>query len=120
MKPEQHIFWIVEMTIKPDASSDFKQLIIELVEATQKESGTLNYEWAIAADDQTSHVYERYIDSEAAVLHLRSFQEKFAERFMALVDPTRAVLYGNPSAELTEIMDGFGAEYLAPAGGFAR
>jgi len=39
---------------------------------------------------------------------------------MACVDVTHFVVYGDPSAAARELLDGFGATYLGPWGGFSR
>jgi hypothetical protein len=54
------------------------------------------------------------------VEHLRAFEQQFGRRFVGLVDRMRFTVYGTPSAALREILDGFGATYLAPFGGFSR
>ena len=52
--------------------------------------------------------------------HLASFGEKFAERFLAILEPTRLVVYGNPSSEARGALAGFGAVHMEQVGGFAR
>jgi hypothetical protein len=90
------------------------------VEATRGEPGVLSYERFVSADGTVVHVYERYADSAAAVAHLRIFGRRFGGRFMGMVDRTRFTVYGTPSAELRGMLDGFGARYLAPFGGFSH
>jgi quinol monooxygenase YgiN len=116
-----NIFWLLEVAIKPGEFNNFKALMKEMVEATQaNEPNTLNYEWTITEDSQSCHIYERHLDSAAAMMHLGAFGEKFAERFMAAVEPTRLVVYGTPNNEVKEALSGFGAVFMAPFGGFAR
>jgi quinol monooxygenase YgiN len=92
----------------------------EMVEATQaNEPHTLNYEWTITEDSQSCHIYERYADSAATMTHLGAFGEKYAERFMASVEPMR-IHYGTPNNEVKKALSGFGAVFMAPFGGFAR
>ena len=118
---KNNIYWILEVTIKQGEFNNFKALMKEQIETTQaNEPGTLNYEWSITADKQSCHIYERYVDSAAAITHLESFEEKFAERFMAVAKPTRHVVYGTPNDELKEVLSGSGAMFMAPFGGFAR
>ena len=84
-----NVYWLLEVSIKPDEFESFKALMKEMVESTQgNEPNTLNYEWAISEDGQTCHLYERYADSAATMMHLATFGEKFAERFMAAIEPT--------------------------------
>lgn len=67
------------------------------------------------------HIWERYADSAAAAMtHLGHFGDKFAERFFAALEPTRFVVYGNPSEEVRESLSAFGVAYMAPVNGFNR
>ena len=116
----EQVAWHVELAIKPGALDDFRTLTGEMVEATRREPGVLSYERFVSVDGKVVHVYERYEDSAAAVAHLRTFRRTFGDRFAALVDRTRFTVYGTPSAELRGMLDGFGAIYLTPFGGFTR
>jgi len=117
---DEQVAWHVELAVKPGALEDFRTLTGEMVEATLGEPGVLSYERFVSADGKVVHVYERYADSAAAVVHLRTFRRTFGDRFAALVDRTRFTVYGTPSAELRGMLDGFGAIYLTPFGGFTR
>ena len=114
------VAWQVELVVKPGALDDFRALTGEMVEATWAEPRVLSYERFISVDGTVVHVYERYADSAAAVAHLHMFEQQFGRRFVGLVDRTRFTVYGTPSAELRRMLDGFGATYLAPFGGFSR
>jgi hypothetical protein len=82
----------------------------------------LNYEWSITEDSQSFHIYERYADSAATMRHLGTFREKFEERLVAAVEPTRFVVYGTPNNEVKEslTLSGLDAVFMTPFGGFAR
>ncbi len=84
------------------------------------EPNVLIYERFVSADGSFVHVHERYTDSAAAVAHLRTFGRVFSRRFSSLVDRTRFIVYGTPTAELWEILEGFGATYFSHFGGFSR
>jgi len=117
----KQVYWLLEATITPGELENFKALMNEMVTATRaNEPGTLNYEWSIDTDNQSCHIYERYADSAAAMTHLGTFGEKFAGRFLAVLEPQRITVYGNPNDEVKKALSGFGAEFLAPIGGFAR
>lgn len=116
-----NVYWLLEVKIKPGEFGNFKALMEEMVNATQaNEPNTLNYEWTITEDNQSCHIYERYSDSAATMIHLGAFGEKFAERFMAAVEPKRFVVYGAPNNEVKEALSGFGPIFMTPFGGFAR
>jgi quinol monooxygenase YgiN len=116
----ENVYWVIEVAIKPGRFEDFKALASTLVEVTQKnEKGTLNYDWAISDDQKSCHVYERYQDSAAVMVHLKSFGENFAERFAELGTTTRFVVYGAPSAQVKDAL-GAGVVYMTPLVGFTR
>lgn len=115
-----HILGVSELTIKPGELENFKALVSEMVDATQaNEPNALNYEYFISPDGKQCHIYERYADSAAVMTHMKNF-EAFAERFMAAVEMTAVTIYGNPSAEVREVVSGLGAVFMAPLAGFAR
>ena len=93
----------------------------EMVAATEaNEPDTLNYELFISEDEQTCYIYERYVDSAVTMIHFATFGEKFAERIVATVEPTRFVVYGNPDETVRGVLAGFGAVHMEEIGGFAH
>jgi quinol monooxygenase YgiN len=96
------ISWWVELAVKPGQLDNFRALTAEMTDTTRRERGVLSYQRFVSDDCKFIHVYERYVDSAAAVAHLRQFREEFREK--------------NPSHELKVLLDGFGATYLKPFG----
>ena len=117
---EGHVSWVIELAVKDGAFDAFKELMEEMVSGTREEPETLAYEWYISDDRGTIHIYEKYASSEAMVTHVSGFVEKWASRFLECVDVPRFVVYGDPSPAARELLDGFGATYLGPWGGFSR
>ena len=115
------IFWVLEVAIQPGALDTFKALMHEMVETTQaNEPDALNYEWFISEGDTSCHLYERYADSAAVMAHLATFGQQFAERFLVAAQPTRLVVYGDPTDEATKALSGLGAHFVTSIGGFTR
>ena len=118
---EDQVSWVLELAVKPGELDAFKTLLAEMVDGTTTdEPNTLVYQWFISDDGGTVQSYEKYADSEALVSHVNGFMARWAERFLAAVDVTRFTVYGNPNAAAKELLDGFGAAYLGPLGGFSR
>jgi quinol monooxygenase YgiN len=116
-----NVYWIVEVAIKDGELDNLRNLISEMADASQaNEPGTLNYEWSISEDSKNCHIYERYADSAAALTHLGTFGEKYAERLMATVDMTRIVVYGDPNNEVKAAFAGSDVVFMSPFGGFSR
>jgi quinol monooxygenase YgiN len=116
----EKISWSLELAIKPGQVDVVRALIPEMVDSTENEPGALIYEWSISDEESVIHSYERYADSEAVLEHLSTFGQKFAERLLAAVDPTRFVVYGSPTDRAREALDTFGALYMRPFAGFTR
>ncbi len=117
----KQVSWIFELTLTKGNADDLKKLMAELVESTKNnEPGTLSYEWTLNESNTVCHIHERYADSDSAVSHLHTFNEKFAARLMALGDATGFVVYGSPSDELKGALEAFGGTYMSPIGGFTR
>ena len=114
------VSWQVELELEPGKLDPFRALTEEMVEATRGEAGALIYERFISEDVESIWVYERYADSAAAVVHLRTFAKQFAERFASMVTRKRFTVFGSPSDELRSILDGFDATYLGRFAGFSR
>ncbi len=115
------VSWVLEINVKDGQLDALKALAREMSEATQAdEPGASHYEWFADPDGMTVHIYERYADSAATMVHLGNFGAKFAERFLACVDPARLMVYGDPSAEVRDALAGFGAAHMTQFAGFAR
>ncbi len=117
---DDQVSWQLEMTVKPGELDNLKALIKEMVESSRAEPGTLNYQWCISDDNTTVHNFDRYSDSAAAKTHLDGFLANYAGRYMAAVDTTRLTVYGAPSDEVKEILNGFGGVYYGLIEGFTR
>jgi quinol monooxygenase YgiN len=116
----EHVSFLFSLSIKPGQFENLKTLVTEMVETNQKnEVGTLIFEWAISEDRQSCDIYERYRDSAGVLKHLAGFAN-FATRFLEVLTPTRLVVYGTPSQQVTDAISGFNPIFMAPFGGFSR
>lgn len=114
------VSWHVELAVRPGRLDNFRALTSEMVESAQSENGVLSYERFVSDNGKVVHVNERYVDSEAAVAHLRAFRKDFGRRFSDLVDRKRFTVYGTPSIALKELLDTFDVQYFGPLGGFSK
>lgn len=114
------VSWNLQMFVRDGRLDDARELMEEMVASTREESGTLGYEWFLSEDGSACHIYERYADSDAVMVHVGNFGSKFAERFLGCFEPTSLSVYGDPSPEARAALDGLGASYLDWFGGFSR
>jgi quinol monooxygenase YgiN len=117
---DKEVFWLFTLAVNPGKFSEFKDLVAQIVAKTRDEPGTLAYQYAVSDDLQTVHIYERYRDSAAFVVHVEQNFAGFAERFLALVSVSSLVVYGTPDAAARRALDGFNAVYMNLFDGFTR
>ncbi len=116
-----HVYWIIEAEVKDGKLDELKSLMEEMSEATKAdEPGALNYEWSLSEDDKICHIFERYSDSDATMVHMGNFGSKFAGRFMGVLKPTACTLYGDPDERVQKAMKPMGYVPMKSAAGFSR
>ncbi|WLR46614.1 antibiotic biosynthesis monooxygenase [Halobacillus litoralis] len=115
----ENIIWTIEGKIKHGQREEYEALMKEMVVEVKKEAGTTNYEWTIAPDGETVHVYERYKNAEAAKEHLGTWA-KFQDRYMEVTEITRFTIFSHLTPELEEAVAGMNPIYMKPIGGFAK
>lgn len=113
-----NIGWIVEAKIADGKEGDFRKIVDEIVEATRKEGGTLNYQYYVA-DDGDVLVYERFANEESAHTHIENWNN-FAERWLEAAPATRMVYIGNIPQSIKDKHAALGPKELKPYGGFVR
>lgn len=115
------VSWMLEMQVQAGREGDLAALMAEMAAATERnEPGTLAYEWSLSADGRVCHLWERYADSAAAMVHARTFGERFAARFFAILTPVRLVLYGSPDETVRDALRAFNPVFMRRAAGFTR
>lgn len=117
----RHVAWMFELAVKPERESDFRALMIEMAEATEgNEPRTLDYEWYVSEDGRRLHLFERYADADAAMVHLGTFGERFMARFFDILVPERITLYGAPDDRVRSAMTQLSPKVMSRAAGFSR
>ena len=116
----ENIFWVVSAKVKEGELENLKALMNEMVESTMNEPDTINYEWFISDDNKYCHLYERYKNSDAAVIHMKSFVRDFVKRFVSVLDIKSNIVYGTLSDELEKMLTPMGAVFMKPLGGFKK
>jgi quinol monooxygenase YgiN len=115
----EQIYWVITFTV--DDMDKFKPIVKKLVAATEKEPGTLQYEYAVGPDQKTVDIYERYTNSKAANSHVtENFAPNFSKEFLAVAKPARFVVYGTASDELKKTLADFHPTYMTPFDGFTK
>tara|TARA_R110002072_G_scaffold299403_1_gene474836 strand:- start:2687 stop:3130 length:444 start_codon:yes stop_codon:yes gene_type:complete len=114
------VFYNLQLTIKEGQQTAFAKLMAEMVAATKQEAGTMVYEWYLGSDGRTCHIHELFADTAAYKVHSANFGEKFAARFLPLLDITGLTAYGNSDQEAREMMASLNPVFFEAIGGFRR
>ena len=114
------IYYLLEVSIQPRQMEEFRSLMKAMVESARGETDTLSYDWTLSEDSKTCHIFERYADCAALMVHARAFQTKFAAKFMDLAEPVRIVVHGKPTPQVRDALAPFSPTYMSPLGGFHR
>jgi quinol monooxygenase YgiN len=114
------VYWVATFTV--DQLDKFKPIVNKIVVATEKEPGTLAYEYNVGDDQKTVDIYERFANAHAAVVHVtETFVPNFSKDFLALAKPMRVVVYtAAPTDELKKKLADFNPIYMKPFDGFTR
>ena len=113
-----NIGWIVEAKIADGQHDAFKAVVEDIVAATQKEGGTLNYQYYVS-DDGDVLVYERFATVQDALTHISNW-DNFADRWLAAAPATRMVHLGDLPDALRERHAALAPKMLKPFNGFFR
>lgn len=112
---------IAENNIHEGQLDTLKSLLSEMIETIQREEPrTLNYECFIAADGTSVTFLERYMDSEACLMHLANLGPRYSARLFECLTPTKMTIYGDPSDKMREMFSVFPTGYWGSFARFAR
>ena len=114
------VAWLFELELLPGQLGAMEALVPEIAASTEKEPGARAYQVFINTEGTGLCVYERYADSEAALVHMGNFGERFGSRFMPMVKPLRFTVLGSPSEQLMEAIAPLGATVNPQLSGFVK
>lgn len=101
----------VSLAIHEGKLNAFQAIAREMVEATQKESGTLRYEFYLSSDGKCCQLIETYADADALLAHFAGAAVKDGvPKMLKTANVSGFEVYGNPGPKATEVLSDFGAE----------
>ncbi len=114
------VHWIMELSIDQQKVNDIDTLMEELVSEADREIGTMAHEWNFSDDGSVCQLYERFVDADAAMLHLSMFGEQFADRFLSACSVTGVTILGYANEDVLGALARFSPNVLTQKAGFAR
>jgi quinol monooxygenase YgiN len=101
----------VDLTINAEMFDSFEGIAQEMIAASQKEPGTLGYDFCLSGDRKRCRVVETYADANAVLAHLTGpAVQELAPKLLKTSSISGFEVYGDPGPKSAEMLAGFGAE----------
>lgn len=114
------VHWLMELAISEQQSVEFDILMKELIAEADREIGTMACELNFSDQGDICKLYLRFVDADAAMLHLAMFNEGFIERFLSICSVTGITILGFANDEVRCALKEFSPVVLSQRAGFAR
>ena len=112
---------VVEATVHDDKFAELEALAREMSAGSEKEPGTLAYEWYVSGDRKRVRLLEAYADAAALLAHFKGpVVQQLVPRMLELAKLDSFEVFGEPGAEMRAMLGGFGAEIFEPWQGLSR
>ncbi|HEY4053250.1 MAG TPA: antibiotic biosynthesis monooxygenase [Terriglobales bacterium] len=115
------VYFLVSFKINEGRFDALKEIAQAMIAFTQKESGSLAYEWYFSPDKTKGRLFETYADQNAVAAHMegRAVQE-LVPKIRELSSITGFEVYGDPGSKAAEILSKIGAEIFQHWNGLGR
>jgi quinol monooxygenase YgiN len=115
------IYFLVSFKINEGKFESFKEIAQAMIAFTQKEPGSLAYEWYFSSDRSRGRLVESYADQNAVTAHMegRAVQE-LVPKIRELSSITGFEVYGDPGSKAAEVLSKVGAEMFQHWNGLGR
>jgi quinol monooxygenase YgiN len=115
------VYFLVSFEINEGKFASFKEIAQGMIAFTQKEPGSLAYEWYFSSDETKGRLVESYADQNAVTAHMegRAVQE-LVPKIRELSSITGFEVYGNPGSKAAEMLSKVGAEVFQHWSGLGR
>jgi quinol monooxygenase YgiN len=108
---KQTVYLAVDFTINEGKRDVFEGIAREMVAGSQKEPGTLGYEWFLSADGTRCRLIETYTDAATVLAHFNGpVVQQLVPKLLGTASVAGFEVYGDPGPKVREMLVGFGAE----------
>jgi quinol monooxygenase YgiN len=115
------VYFLVSFKINEGKFETFKEIAQGMIAFTQKEPGSLAYEWYFSSDRSKGRLVETYADQNAIAAHMegRAVQE-LVPKIRELSTITGFEVYGDPGPKASELLSKIGVEMFQRWNGLDR
>jgi len=105
---------IVDLAINAEKFDQFESLAQTMVAGSQREPGTLGYDWYLSADRTRCRLIETYANADALLAHFTGpVVQELVPKVLQASSVTAFEVYGDPGAKAAQMLAGFGAQVFA-------
>lgn len=117
----QIVRFTVDLTINAEKFDKFESIVQAMLAATEKEPGTLGYDWCLSGDRTRCRLLETYVDANAVMAHMTGpAVRELVPKLLEVSSVNSFEVYGNPGPEAAQALAGFGAEIFELWQGLSR
>jgi quinol monooxygenase YgiN len=117
----QTVYFSVSLTIHEGKFETFEETAKAMIAGTRKEPGALGYEWYLSGDRKSCRVLETYANADAALAHCTGpVVANFIPKLLELASVASFEVYGDPGAQVSAMLAGFGAAFFEYRQGLGR
>lgn len=103
--------FVVDLKINPGKLDPFQRIAQSMISASQKEPGTLGYDWYFSADRARCRLLETYSDQNAVLAHMNGpAVREGVPKLLELASVSGFEVYGDPGETAAKQLTAFGAE----------
>ncbi|MFZ0818481.1 MAG: antibiotic biosynthesis monooxygenase [Candidatus Acidiferrales bacterium] len=113
--------FVVDLAINAEQFDKFESIAHAMIVGSQKEPGTLGYDWCLSADRKRCRLVETFADANAALVHMQGpVVQELVPKLLETASITRFEVYGDPGAKAAEMLAKAGAEIFKVWRGLSR
>jgi quinol monooxygenase YgiN len=117
----QTVHFKVDLTIHEGKIAAFEKAAKTMIDGSQKEPGTLGYEWYLSGDRKSCRLLETYANADAALAHCTGpVVRDLVPKLLESANVSNFEVYGDPGPEVTTMLAGFGATFFEFKQGLGR
>ena len=109
--PNQTVRFTVDLAINEGQFDKFAAIAQTMIAGTQKEPGTLGYDWCLSSDRKRCRLVETYADANAVLAHIMGpVVQELVPKMRETATITGFEVYGDPGPKASEMLAHVGAE----------
>ena len=100
----------VALTVNDGKLAAFQELAKSMTAVTDKEPGTLAYDWHVSADGKHFRLFETYANADALLTHMKGpAVQQYVPQMVQISKVDWLEVYGAPGPEAGKMLAAFGA-----------